>query len=80
VKVIESEEQLGKASSTFNHAAPVTCRKALQISNAISGDLGYKPTTSIDVGVPKFIDWQRAITGSTGSKSIPFVSLNLFHG
>jgi UDP-glucuronate 4-epimerase len=25
--------------------------------DAIAGDLGYRPTTSIDVGVPKFVDW-----------------------
>lgn len=28
--------------------------------DAIAGDLGYRPTTSIDVGVPAFVDWYRA--------------------
>lgn len=32
--------------------------------DAIQGDLGYQPSTSIDVGVPRFIDWYRAYHGS----------------
>ncbi len=28
--------------------------------SAISGDLGYAPTTTIDVGVPRFVDWYKA--------------------
>ena len=31
--------------------------------DAIAGDLGYRPTTSIDVGVPRFVDWYRAYHG-----------------
>jgi len=31
--------------------------------DAIAGDLGYRPTTSIDVGVPKFVDWYREYHG-----------------
>lgn len=31
--------------------------------DAIAGDLGYKPTTTIDVGVPKFVDWYRHYHG-----------------
>jgi len=31
--------------------------------NAISGDLGYAPTTSIDVGVPNFVRWYRDFHG-----------------
>jgi len=27
--------------------------------SAISGDLGYAPTTSIEVGVPNFVRWYR---------------------
>src|ERR1700712_1595406 len=27
--------------------------------SAIAGDLGYAPTTSIEVGVPKFVEWYR---------------------
>mgnify|MGYP000424454107 CR=1 FL=1 len=28
--------------------------------SAIQRDLGFEPTTSIDVGVPRFVDWYRA--------------------
>ncbi len=28
--------------------------------SAIQGDLGYTPTTSIDTGIPRFVDWFRA--------------------
>jgi UDP-glucuronate 4-epimerase len=28
--------------------------------SAIAEDLGYAPTTPIEVGVPKFVDWYRA--------------------
>jgi UDP-glucuronate 4-epimerase len=31
--------------------------------NAIAGDLGYAPTTPIDVGVPAFVDWFRQYKG-----------------
>lgn len=31
--------------------------------DAIAGDLGYRPTTPIDVGVPKFVDWYRTYHG-----------------
>ena len=31
--------------------------------SAISRDLGYAPTTSIEVGVPAFVDWYRAYHG-----------------
>lgn len=30
---------------------------------AIAGDLGYRPTTTIDVGVPRFVDWYRQYHG-----------------
>jgi UDP-glucuronate 4-epimerase len=31
--------------------------------SAIAGDLGYAPTTSIEVGVPKFVEWYRGYHG-----------------
>ncbi|GAA0278598.1 NAD-dependent epimerase [Alteraurantiacibacter aestuarii] len=34
--------------------------------DAISRDLGYAPTTSVDVGVPKFVDWFRDYHGMKG--------------
>ena len=27
--------------------------------SAIQSDLGFAPTTAIDVGVPRFVDWYR---------------------
>jgi UDP-glucuronate 4-epimerase len=30
---------------------------------AIAGDLGYAPTTSIEIGVPKFVEWYRGYHG-----------------
>ena len=32
--------------------------------SAIQGDLGFAPTTSIDVGVPRFVEWYRGYTGA----------------
>jgi len=32
--------------------------------SAIQGDLGYAPTTGIDIGIPRFVDWYRSYTGS----------------
>lgn len=31
--------------------------------DAIQRDLGYRPTTSVDVGVPRFVDWYRGYAG-----------------
>jgi len=31
--------------------------------SAIAGDLGYAPTTTIDVGVPAFVDWYKSYHG-----------------
>lgn len=31
--------------------------------DAIRKDLGYEPTTSVDVGIPRFVDWYREYTG-----------------
>jgi UDP-glucuronate 4-epimerase len=32
--------------------------------SAIAADLGYAPTTGIDIGIPRFVDWYRAYTAS----------------
>ncbi len=32
--------------------------------SAIQADLGYAPTTGIDIGIPRFVDWYRGYTGS----------------
>lgn len=36
--------------------------------DAIAGDLGYRPTTTIDEGVPKFIAWYMAYHGLGGAQ------------
>ena len=36
--------------------------------DAIATDLGYKPTTTIDQGVPKFIAWYKAYHGVDGAR------------
>ncbi|MAF62850.1 MULTISPECIES: NAD-dependent epimerase/dehydratase family protein [Pseudomonadota] len=32
--------------------------------SAIAADLGYAPSTGIDIGIPRFVDWYRGYTGS----------------
>ncbi len=32
--------------------------------SAIQADLGYAPTTGIDIGIPRFVNWYRGYTGS----------------
>ena len=32
--------------------------------SAIAADLGYAPSTGIDIGIPRFVDWYRGCTGS----------------
>jgi UDP-glucuronate 4-epimerase len=32
--------------------------------SAIERDLGFRPKTPLDIGVPRFVDWYRAYTGS----------------
>ena len=34
-----------------------------RFSDAIERDLGYRPTTTIDQGVPRFVDWFRGYHG-----------------
>jgi UDP-glucuronate 4-epimerase len=65
MKVIEIlEEQLGrKAEIDFQPMQPGDVRQSFADIDAISGDLGYKPTTSIDVGVPKFVEWYKGYHG-----------------
>ncbi len=65
MKVIEIlEEQLGKkAIIDFQPMQPGDVPQSFADIEAISGDLGYKPTTSIDVGVPKFVEWYKSYHG-----------------
>ncbi|WDF72453.1 GDP-mannose 4,6-dehydratase [Novosphingobium sp. KACC 22771] len=65
MRVVEIlEEQLGKkAIIDFQPMQPGDVRQSFADIDAIAGDLGYAPTTSIDVGVPKFIEWYKAYHG-----------------
>ena len=58
------EEALGKkAEIDFQPMQPGAVKESFADIDAISADLGYKPTTPIDVGVPKFVDWFKAYEG-----------------
>jgi UDP-glucuronate 4-epimerase len=58
------EEALGKkAEIDFQPMQPGDVKESFADIDAISADLGYKPTTPIDVGVPKFVDWFKAYEG-----------------
>ena len=58
------EEALGKkAKIDFKPMQPGDVKESLADIDAIKTDLGYKPTTPIDIGVPKFVDWFKAYKG-----------------
>lgn len=58
------EEQCGRtAEKIMLPMQPGDVRETFADIDAIQSDLGYRPTTSIDVGVPKFIQWFRAYHG-----------------
>jgi len=61
MKVIEIlETECGKkAEIDFQPIQPGDVRQSFADIDAISADLGYQPTTSIDVGVPNFVKWYR---------------------
>ncbi|MEP7222699.1 MAG: GDP-mannose 4,6-dehydratase [Novosphingobium sp.] len=65
MKVIEIlEGELGrKAEIDFQPMQPGDVRQSFADIDAIRRDLGYQPTTSIDVGVPRFIRWYREYHG-----------------
>ena len=65
LKVVEIlEGELGrKAELELLPMQPGDARQSFADIDAIANDLGYAPTTSIDVGVPKFIEWYRAYHG-----------------
>ena len=65
MRVIEIlEEQLGKkAEIDFQPMQPGDVRQSFADIDAISGDLGYRPTTSIDIGVPRFVEWYKGYCG-----------------
>ncbi len=52
------EEAMGKkAVIDFQPMRPGDVKESFADIDAISTDLGYKPTTPIDIGIPKFVDW-----------------------
>jgi UDP-glucuronate 4-epimerase len=58
------EKALGKkAEIDFQPMQPGDVKESFADIDAISADLGYKPTTPIDVGIPKFVDWFKAYEG-----------------
>jgi len=58
VSILESE--LGrKAEVDFQPIQPGDVLKSFADITAISRDLGYQPTTSIEMGIPRFVKWYR---------------------
>ena len=61
MKVVELlEAECGrKAEIDFQPIQPGDVRQSFADIDAIARDLGYAPTTSIDVGVPRFVEWYK---------------------
>ena len=61
MKVVEIlEAECGKkAIIDYQPMQPGDVRQSFADIAAITRDLGYAPTTSIDTGVPKFVDWYK---------------------
>lgn len=58
------EQELGrKAEMEMLPMQPGDVRQSFADIDAISGDLGYWPTTGIDVGVPNFVRWYKDYHG-----------------
>ncbi|MBA3896750.1 MAG: SDR family NAD(P)-dependent oxidoreductase [Sphingomonadaceae bacterium] len=52
-----------KAEIDFQPLQPGDVPETCADIEAIGRDLGFAPTTSIDIGVPRFVDWYRTYTG-----------------
>ncbi len=60
----EIEKATGKqAIKKFEPMAPGDVKETYADIDAITRDLGYKPTTPIEVGIPKFVAWYRGYKG-----------------
>jgi UDP-glucuronate 4-epimerase len=58
------EESLGmKADIRFDEIQPGDVKETYADIDAIRDELGYNPTTPIDEGIPKFIEWFRGYNG-----------------
>ena len=55
------EQAIGrKAEIQFKPMQPGDVKETYADISAIARDVGYAPTTPIDIGVPKFVEWFRA--------------------
>ena len=65
MKVVEIlEAECGrKAELELLPMQPGDARQSFADIDAIAGDLGYQPTTSIEVGVPSFVRWYKEYNG-----------------
>jgi UDP-glucuronate 4-epimerase len=58
------EKALGReAIKTFAPMQADDVKDTFADITAIQNDLGYQPTTTIDVGIPRFVDWYRSYHG-----------------
>jgi UDP-glucuronate 4-epimerase len=58
------EDAIGrKAEKIMEPMQPGDVKETYADIAAISGDLGFAPTTPIEVGVPKFVEWYRQYHG-----------------
>lgn len=58
------EDAIGrKAVKTFEPMQPGDVKDTFADISAIRNDLGFQPTTSIESGIPKFVDWFRTYHG-----------------
>ena len=66
MKVVEILEiECGrKAVVDYQPMQPGDVRQSFADIEAIQRDLGFEPTTSIDVGVPNFVRWYKEYHGS----------------
>ena len=65
MRLIETIEQAcgKKAIIDFQPMQPGDVERTYADIDAIARDVGYSPTTPIEVGVPAFVDWYRGFTG-----------------
>jgi UDP-glucuronate 4-epimerase len=58
------EQNIGKKAITeLVDMQPGDVEETYADIDAISNDLGYSPTTSIDIGIAKLIDWYKSYYG-----------------
>jgi len=61
----EIEKALGKkAQIDFQPMQPGDVKETFANIDAMQNDFGFKPTTGIDVGIPRFVEWYKTYHGS----------------